>query len=281
MSASDHVLGIVVVSYHSNADLIDFCRSLREADPKVPYYLNIQLVEVTQEEHRVGTGLVEAMGNHALRAGLSSHLTNVGYSGACNDGAFWAELVSQDAIDTYAFLNADTLITPGSLESCVETLFDSARHGVLGPRQVDQRNRITHAGIYGSNTHPAHRGWHELASDGRYSDVRDDCVTVSGSAYFVRASVWDELRDCPTYRQVDPASRGAFLLTPHFYEETWCSYHATAHGYKVVYNGNATIVHKWQGATPTPEGKARVQRLFFESRELFRSACDLHGIPHD
>jgi hypothetical protein len=132
------------------------------------------------------------------------------------------------------------------------------------------------AGIFGTNAAPVHRGWNEIHR-GQYLDV-SDAVTVSGSAYFVKRTVWEELANCSLYREVAPDAAGAFLPTPHYYEETWASYHCREHGYRVIYYGPITMVHKWHQASPVG-GWAEQQMP--ASRELFRRACVHHGIACD
>jgi len=109
-----------------------------------------------------------------------------------------------------------------------------------------------------------------------------DCVTVSGSAYFVRRDVWDTLTNNPKYRELYPDAVGAFLPTPHYYEETWCSYFARHLGYNVVYDGSVSIGHSWHASTPRPgQGVSQADRYFPISREIFRKACDYMGIERD
>jgi hypothetical protein len=101
---------------------------------------------------------------------------------------------------------------------------------------------------------------------------------VSGSAYFIKRKVWDFLTECPTYREVAPKARGAFLPTSHYFEETFCSYHAQAHGWKVMYYGPVVIRHEWHQASPVG---GWAERQFPVSQKYFREACGRHGIPCD
>ena len=86
--------------------------------------------------------------------------------------------------------------------------------------------------------------------------------------------MWDELSDC--YQQ--PSGSGAFLETPHYYEETFCSDHAKSHGYKVVYFGESTFIHKWHQSSPIG-GSA--DRKMTKSRDMYREACERLGIDHE
>jgi GT2 family glycosyltransferase len=201
------------------------------------------------------------------------YANNVGYARSCNEAA---RDLSGDhpEIDTFAFFNADTELREGVLESCLGTLWSDITYAVVGPKQVTRQNRICHGGIF-NETRPQHRGWQQ-PDTGQFADIRDDCCTVSGSAYFVRRSVWEELTACPIYQECFPREIGAFAPTPLYYEETTCSYHARSHGYKIVYDGRVTMVHDW-----TPNTSAYAMQCMSKSREMFRKFCDAHKISRD
>lgn len=179
------------------------------------------------------------------------------YSRACNES-----LKRGDAPYVLA-LNADCeMLEPPDV--VIEIFESDPSIAVIGPRQYRTADmRITHAGILGTNTTPQHRFWlhpyHDWAS--QCAERALDCVTVSGSVYFVRRSVWEEL--------------GGFLETDHFYDETWFSYLARHRRYRVVYTGQNTWVHEFN-QTPNTE-QWRVERML-ESREIFRAACRREGI---
>jgi GT2 family glycosyltransferase len=269
-----HALGIVVVDYHTTEELRLFVQSLLDSAPQLPYALVIESVQATDDEALLAGELATLVSDFALSAANTVHSDNVGYARACNDGAHLLSLY--DEFDTYAFFNSDTRIREGVLESCVELLWKDPSYGVLGPRQVDENENITSAGIFGTLSKPEMRYWHRPASQ-LGMDIRDDAVSVSGSAYFVKKHVFDELTQCPIYQESDPDSPGAFLQTPLYYEETYFSYHAQAHDYKVVYNGEATMVHRWHKSI----SKHGDNHWFSVSKEMFVAACDHHGIDHD
>lgn len=158
-------------------------------------------------------------------------------------------------------LNADTrmLEPPDKILAIFEEHADIA---VIGPRQIDDLGRITHAGIVGTNEQPQHRFWlqplHEVA--GKCAEEILDCVTVSGSVYFARRAVWEQL--------------GGFLDTRHYYEETWLSYRARHHGHRVVYTGGTTWEHLWHRSS----GEIDMTGVAAESQAMFRAACQLEGI---
>lgn len=271
----DKGIDLVVVNYRTPYDLDHFLRSLQSHPPDRGWQVTVVNVDPLDADAIV-LAQWQAYWPDRLLA-LSRH-ENIGYARAVN----WA--VSLGNREMIGIFNADTRLTENVVNQCCDALRSDPSWAVVGPRQVDDKNRVTHGGIFGSNQNRQERGFHHRNSKA-YSDVRDDAVSVSGSAYFIKRSVWDELTDCSIYQtflqnrdgplETHP---GAFLPTPHYFEETFCSYHARAHGYKVVYYGPAVMVHQWHRASPRG---GHADRKFHASREIFRDACESHGIAHE
>jgi GT2 family glycosyltransferase len=259
-------LDVVVVNYRTPGDLGGFLDSFTRHSGHVATSLTIANVAPLPGDEKLAHFFAE---RHD--ADIVTFTENVGYARACNHAATLGDR------KVLAFFNADVRLTAGALDECYGALMARPDWGVLGPRQIDDHGRYTHAGIFGTQAQPSMRGWHKRVS-GAYEDIRDDAVSVSGAAYFVPRKVWADLTGCEVYREIAPDAEGAFLPTPHYYEETWCSYHAQAHGLKCVYFGTVTIVHRWHQASPVG---GRAERLMPQSRAMFRAACDRHGIPHD
>lgn len=206
-----------------------------------------------------------------------THEENIGYARAVNEA-----IASEDGHAMYyvnlGIFNADTeFVDEGAVDSCLDLLDSNDDIAVVGPLQYDSRGRITHAGIFGTNEKPMHRAW--LSKDKNSHRYIEDCISVSGSAYFTKRSVWDEMTQCGLYQQAAPGATGAFLPTPHYYEETYCSYHMREHGYRVLYNGKAEMIHEWHKASAI-DGPIDNQILPV-SREIFRDACRIHNIKAD
>lgn len=263
-------IDIIVVNYKSPQDLAGFLQSVLDCPPDGPWSLHVAQVAPGVDDVSVFQQYREEPPFRG-RIDYLMFSDNVGYARAVN-------LISNRCVrETMAIFNADTRLKENVLNECHNVLHSKPEWGVLGPRQIDDEGRVTAAGIFGANDRPKDRAFHRNNSD-EYGDVRDDAVTVSGSAYFIKQSVWQELTNCPLYRKAHPGARGAFLPTPLYYEETFCSYHAREHGHKVVYNGQSTMVHRWRKAPRTRGSDGlRVQI----AKQMFRRACDVHGIQHD
>lgn len=264
-----------MVNYRTPDDLTAFIRAFAKVQYEVPCTLHVVNVDPLEADQHAAEVELEAI---TVPTSFVYFPSNVGYAFACNSVAN-AVREDSEARQTIAFFNADTRLTPGVLDHCHWHLHQNSDWGILSPRQVDDDGLITHAGIYGTREAPSFEGRWKAKDSGQFNELRTDCVTVSGAAYFVKRRVWDALTDCDIYREAAPLAQGAFLPTPHFYEETFCSYHAIEHGWKVVYDGRVGMIHRWHKASPVG---GIAQRVYMpQSRELFRAACDLHGIPHD
>lgn len=201
---------------------------------------------------------------------------NIGYSAACN------KMAANTNSDIIGLLNGDVWLSNEDVTKIVKIFEENPEIHILGPKQRDEQGNITHAGIIGSNTEPKHRGWRDVDPEDILYRDRINCVTISGSAYFIRRDVWNTITNNPEYREIVPNAIGAFLPTPHYYEETFCSYHARHLGYNVVYDGSVSIGHSWHASSPKPgEGYSEADRMFSHSREIFRKACDHLNIAHD
>jgi len=258
MIAVDIELDVIVVNYKTYDDLQSFIDSYYNLTDST--VTNLVVVDVEGDPRQV-----------VAASNVVRFDENIGYARACNFGA------NVTSAPYLAFFNADTVLKNGVLDLCVQALRDHSDWGVVGPLQVDEQGRVTHAGIFGTHAEPRHRAWKSKVNPA-LRDVRE-AITVSGSAYFTKRETWNELKSCDIYCRIAPDAEGAFLPTPHFYEETWYSYHAHSHGWKVMYLGTAEMIHKWHKASPVG-GKAEKEYMPI-SREMFRRACDEHGIDRD
>lgn len=252
---------VVVVNFHTYDLLDQFCKSY---DKQKFDGCTLTVVDVE------GVGTLQPSLAPCSWDDAISFQDNVGFGRACNEGA------AMGLNDAILLANADTVLSEG-FRQCYDALMFRDDWGVLGPRQVNEHGQLTFAGIFGPDQAPKLRGWKE-ADIGQYSDVRDDTLSVMGSLYFVKRSVWEELTACALFQIYQPGSTGAFLETPHYFEEMFCSLHARAHGHKCVYYGPVQMLHYWHAASAVG-GWADQQ--FARSQAMHREACRIHGIASE
>lgn len=267
------MIDLLVVNYNTKEKLQRFVDTLNsDYEPDV-WRLYIQDNGSTDGSRDLLTELFADRLNNIEGIRLEN---NVGYARAINN------LANASHNEILCAVNADTWFTTNHVKE-VAASFEAPHHAnaaVIGVKQKDESGAIRHGGIFwgGVYVQPHHRGWGE--GDGHDFKYKDDvpCWTVSGSIYYMRRSVWNELRDCPAYQSIAPGA-GAFLPTPHFFEETFFSVHAQKHGYEVWYDGTIeTAGHTWHASSNVGEAS---RKWFEESRNLYITACDVCGIPHE
>lgn len=289
------VLDLVVVTFNAPRETERFFVSLGYVD--VPFRLHV--VDNASPEPEVrdvirgSLGMVERL-SLCERVTATFNYDNVGYARACNYGALepldelrrrrWLNRWRRGNHDGrpapyLALLNADTEFRPGVASAIVAHFEANPDVGVIGPRTTNTDGRLTHAGIVrmrraDGQPQDQHRYW--LSQDREQANDVMDVPTVSGATYFVRRKMWDALTSCCTYQDVTPGAQGAFLTTPHYFDETFCSYHSRAHGWRVVYLGTVKMIHVWHASSPV--GSPLSDGQWRQSHDLFELACKTHDI---
>jgi hypothetical protein len=263
------VIDLVAVAYNARAETEAM---LQSASLNISIPFTLLIVDNASPDPAMSPLLDRAIGivkpNPAcVRVNVLRSWTNTGYARACNRGA---ELGTAPYL---ALLNCDIQFLPGQIERIVDS-FDRQDYqdvGIIGPRTTTSGGMLTHAGIIQMPTgRDGHRFW--MMPDSPQAQDELDVPTVSGATYFMRRKVWEELTACEVYQKVSQGATGAFLPTQHFYEETWCSYHARAHGWRVRYQGDAKLIHEWHRSSP-------VGSISLKAAEAqFKEACQAHEI---
>jgi len=264
-------LSCVVVNYHTPDDLHRFVNSWLMQDLEETELFIVDVQPTDTESRETSDWLGPMMQLYNIQYWPMDY--NCGYSGGCN---FAGNLATGNVL---AFFNADTVLHHDTLGKCYHALTENEGWGILGPLQYDSQGRVTAGGIFGPNAHPKHRGW-RARDVSPFRDVRDDATTVAGSAFFITREAWEACANDPEFKSLFPAAQGgAFLPTPHYYEETWLSYFARSKGFKCVYYGEAEMIHEWHKASSV--GGKTEKEYKPKSQQMFRRACDHFGIERD
>lgn len=268
VSPDEPVFDLVAVAYKAAEESRRFIQSLEILE--LPFTLTLVDNDLGQSPvHSLLPEWTEKVGHlpNCVESRLVVMDENVGYARACNRGA------KDGRAPFLGLLNMDTRFVNYQCLTKIRHAFDEdERVGIVGPRTTDSTGRLTHAGILRSDDgRDKHRFW--LRRDQGQANDWLDVPTVSGATYFVRRATWDELTECPTYQEYAEAE-GAFLPTRHFYEETFCSYHARAHDWRVVYAGGAHMIHEWHRSSSPKESSSH----WADSKRMFEEALTAHGI---
>jgi len=191
--------------------------------------------------------------------------SNVGFVGACNQGAH----VARGRF--VLFLNNDTIPLPGWLHALTETVMRDPLIGAVGAKLIYPDGRLQEAGgIIWSDSSGWNYGRGADRDDPAFSYVRevDYC---SGACLMVRRDLFDQL--------------GGFddRYAPAYYEDTDLCFRLREIGHRVVYQPRAEVVHI-EGATAGTDVAAGLKSYQVVNRQKFaeRHAAALTSqCPHD
>ncbi len=168
---------------------------------------------------------------------------NLGFVGSCNAGAAVARG------EFVFFLNNDTVVTPGWLETLVECFAQEPEAGLVGSRLVYPDGRLQEAGgIVFSDGSGWNYGRFDDPDDARYA-FRREVDYCSGAAILLRRALFERL--------------GGFDLryAPAYYEDTDLAFAVRAAGLKVLLEPRSCVIH-FEGisnGTDTASGLKRHQ----------------------
>lgn len=262
-------LDIVVVNYKRDDLVYNFFSSLEDNMPERSFTATV----VHNGSSNDGRDFIDSLSGSFLPLDPTQVFLgdNVGYARACNIGASYGDSKYIGIFNNDVWFNNSDCI-----DICLDFMDSNPDVGVVGPKQIDSRNRITHAGIIGPPERPSHRGWHEPNNGEKYS-FNEEVLSVIGAAMFVRRDAWNAAMNDDIFRKHWPDALGAMAETFLYFEETSLNYMMPRLGYKVCYVGEAVCVHEWH-KTISQHGDKNV---FFESQERFRNMMDDMGIKHD
>jgi GT2 family glycosyltransferase len=191
--------------------------------------------------------------------------TNVGFVGACNQGAAAAKA------EFVVFLNNDTIVLPDWLDALIRTFERDPLVGAVGAKLVYPSGRLQEAGgIIWSDGHGWNYGRNEDPNAPAFGYVRevDYC---SGACLAVRRSLFEQL--------------GGFdnRYAPAYYEDVDLAFRLREAGYRVLYQPASQIVH-FEGATAGTDTTSGLKAYQVVNHQKFlerHAAALATQYPHD
>jgi len=176
---------------------------------------------------------------------------NEGFIASCNRGASIAK--GQFLV----FLNNDTAVQPGWLDSLLGTFRTHTDAGLVGAKLLYPNGMLQEAGgILYSDGRAGNYGRFDAAKDPRYTYVRD-VDYCSGAALVIRKMLFEQLgRFDDRYR-------------PAYYEDADLAMRVREAGLRVLYQPRSLVVH-FEGITSGTSEAAGTKSYQVRNREIFQ-----------
>lgn len=233
---------IVIPVYNQCAHTLACLRALSEHPPQVAHEVIVIDDGSTDASQTTLPGIT----------GLTYHRRerNRGFIAACNDGAALAKG------EFLAFLNNDTVAQPGWLDALLRTFDDLPGVGLVGAQLLFPDGRLQEAGGIVFNDGSAwNYGRFESPHDPRFSYLRD-ADYVSAAAIVLPRTLFAEV--------------GGFAecYAPAYYEDTDLAFAIREHGYRVLYQPAARVVHH-EGVTAGTDPGTGIKAYQVRNRARF------------
>ncbi|MBX3689717.1 glycosyltransferase [Dokdonella sp.] len=181
---------------------------------------------------------------------VQRNAANLGFIGSCNAGAASARG------EYVLFLNNDTVVTAGWLESLVACFESAPDAGLVGARLVYPDGRLQEAGgIVFSDASGWNYGRFEDPADPRYG-FRREVDYCSGAAILLRRDLFTRLGGFDT------------RYAPAYYEDTDLAFAVRAAGLKVYVEPASTVIH-FEGITSGTDTSSGTKRYQVINRDKF------------
>jgi GT2 family glycosyltransferase len=174
---------------------------------------------------------------------------NLGFTASCNRGASLAKG------EFLVFLNNDTQIQPGWLDSLLEVFTEHSDAGIVGSKLLNPDGSLQEAGAdLDAEAFATLRGQGANPSDEQYNSLKE-VTYVSGASLMIRASLFRKI--------------GGFdeVFSPAYSEDSDLAMRVRQIGYRVYYQPRSAVVHHLNATT----GSLRlpVENLVLRNRKIF------------
>jgi GT2 family glycosyltransferase len=175
---------------------------------------------------------------------------NYGFLENCNKGA---RLAKGEYI---LFLNNDTNVQPGWLNSLVELIESDEKIGMVGSKLIYPNGQQQEAGgIIWKDASAWNFGRLDDPTKPEYNYVKE-CDYISGASIMIRKELWDKI--------------GGFdkRYKPAYFEDSDLAFEVRKHGYKVMFQPKSVVVH-FEGISHGTDTSSGIKSYQVKNREKF------------
>ena len=213
-------VSIIILNWNGKKLLKDCLSSLF----KLTDYPNYKVIVV---DNGSTDGSVEYVKKHFPKADILALDKNYGFSKGNNEGIKYA--LKKYNPDYILLLNNDTeIIQKDWLTRMVEVAESDKKIGIVGCKLVYPDGRIQHAGVDVFSL--THYGWGE-EDKGQWDEIKE-VLAISGACFFIKRSLIKKIG------LLDE------IYSPYWGEETDFCMRAIRAGFKIVYVGHSTLIHR-------------------------------------
>ncbi|HEX7341829.1 MAG TPA: glycosyltransferase [Rhodanobacteraceae bacterium] len=210
-------VSVIIPTYGKLAWTLTCLHSIARAGTDVPF----EVIVVDDAAPDAGVDTLRKV--TGLR--LLQNPRNLGFSGSCNVGAAAARG------EVLLFLNNDTQVMPGWLDTLHDCLLHEPDCGIAGSRLAYPDGRLQEAGgIVFADGSCWNVGRFEDRNDPRYR-CRREVDYVSGASLMIRRRLFDSVGGFDT------------RYAPAYYEDTDLAFSVRAAGQRVIYEPRSLVVH--------------------------------------
>lgn len=257
-----HELAIIIVNYKTPSMVIDVLDSLKveinDEDIKV-----IIVDNDSQDDsvHIINSWITQNDFDNHYELIISSE--NLGFSAGNNIG------IRSVKADNYLLLNSDTVVRPGAIEVLLNTAKANPDVGMVSPRLEWPDSQAQESAFF----------FHSIASEfvrtsnvGIISRLMSSHIVArpvsSSCAFYQWVSFACVLIKSKVFDDIGLLDDKFFM----YFEDVEFSYRAYKHGWRIMYQPDARVVHLRGGSSPLKSQaklKRRLPRYFYESRTRY------------
>ncbi|QFG01088.1 glycosyltransferase [Psychrobacillus glaciei] len=154
------------------------------------------------------------------------------------------------------FLNNDTQVQEGWLDSLVELIESDSQIGMVGSKLVYPDGRLQEAGgIIWNDASGWNFGRLDDPAKSEYNYVKE-VDYISGAAIMIKKELWEDI--------------GGFdeRYVPAYYEDTDLAFEVRKHGYKVMYQPKSVVVH-FEGISHGTDESSNIKKYQGKNKNVF------------